>query len=114
EPLSTCSRTRTIDGVGNRCVFLTSTIVVGLFAPGELVVHGLPFRLVAICYLFVVGIGQAVTIRMAFLHARGAGNLELHVKRAILSCTLALVALVLVVDAAALGQLLASMVETDA
>jgi MATE family multidrug resistance protein len=97
--------------------FLASTIVVGLFAPGELVVHGLTFRLVAICYLFVVGIGQAVTIRMAFLHARGAGNLELHAKRAALSCTLALVALVLVVlvlGAAPLGRLLASMVETDA
>ena len=98
-------------------VFLASTIVVGLFAPGELIVHGLTFRPFAICYLLVIGIGQAVTIRMAFLHARGAGNLELHAKRAILSCTLALVALalvVLVVGAAPLGRLLASMVETDA
>ena len=93
-------------------VFLASTIVVGLFAPSELIVHALTFRLVAICYLFVVGIGQAVTIRMAFLHARGAGNLEVHAKRAILSCSLALVAFVLVVGAAPLGQLLASTVET--
>lgn len=98
-------------------VFLASTIVVGLFAPSELIVHALTFRLIAICYLFVVGIGQAVTIRMAYLHARAARNLEVHAKRAILSCGLALVALVLVLlvlGAAPLGQLLASTVETDA
>jgi MATE family multidrug resistance protein len=98
-------------------VFLASTIVVGLFAPGELIVHGLTFRLFAICYLLVVGIGQAATIRMAFLHARGAGNLEVHAKRAILSCSVALVALVLValvLGAAPLAQLVSSTVETTA
>ena len=98
-------------------VFLASTIVIGLFAPNELIVHALTFRLIAICYLFVVGIGQAVTIRMAYLHARAAGNLEFHAKRAILSCALALVALVLVLlvlGAAPLGRLLASTVESDA
>ena len=92
-------------------VFLASTIVIGLFAPNELIVHALTFRSIAICYLFVVGIGQAVTIRMAYLHARAAGNLEFHAKRAILSCALALVALVLVLlvlGAAPLGRLLAS------
>jgi MATE family multidrug resistance protein len=97
-------------------VFLASTIVVGLFAPSELIVHGLTFRLFAICYLFVIAIGQAITIRMAFLHARGAGNLEVHAKRAILSCSLVLVALVLLVlvlGAAPLAQLVASTVETN-
>jgi multidrug resistance protein, MATE family len=103
--------------VSETSVFLASTVVVGLFAPNELIVHALTFRLIAICYLFVVGIGQAVTIRMAYLHARAAGNLEFHAKRAILSCGLALVALVLVLlvlGAAPLGRLLASTVESDA
>jgi MATE family multidrug resistance protein len=98
-------------------VFLASTIVVGLFAPHDLIVHALAFRLMALGYLFVVGIGQAVTIRMAYLHGRAARNLEVHAKRAIASCGLALAAAVLgllVVGAAPLGRLLASTVATDA
>jgi MATE family multidrug resistance protein len=98
-------------------VFLVSTIVVGLFAPSDLIVHALTFRLIAVCYLFVIGIGQAVTIRMAYLHARAARSLEVHAERAILSCGLALIAFVLVllvIGAAPLGQLLATTVEADA
>jgi MATE family multidrug resistance protein len=98
-------------------VFLVSTIVVGLLAPGDLIVHALTFRLIAVCFLFVVGIGQAVTIRMAYLHARAARSLEVHAERAILSCGFALIALVLgvlVLGAAPLGRLLASTVHADA
>lgn len=98
-------------------VFLASTIVVGIFAPHELVVHAVTFRLMAVGYLFVVGIGQAVTIRMAYLHARAARSLEVHARRAIASCSLALAAIVLgllVPGAAPLGRLLAATVATDA
>jgi MATE family multidrug resistance protein len=98
-------------------VFLASTIVVGVFAPHEIVVHAVTFRLMAVGYLFVVGIGQAVTIRMAYLHARAARGLEVHAKRAIASCGLALAAIVLgllVPGADPLGRLLAATIATKA
>jgi MATE family multidrug resistance protein len=98
-------------------VFLASTIVVGVFAPHEIVVHAVTFRLMAVGYLFVVGIGQAVTIRMAYLHARAARSLEVHARRAIASCSLALAAIVLgllVPGAAPLGRLLAATIASDA
>lgn len=98
-------------------VFLISTILIGFLAPQELVAHTLAFRSMALCYLIVVGIGQAVTIRMAFLQARGALNLEVHARRAILACSLTLVAFVLVLLFLGSGQLapmLALVVEGDA
>jgi MATE family multidrug resistance protein len=98
-------------------VFLASTIVVGVFAAHEIVVHAVTFRLMAVGYLFVIGIGQAVTIRMAYLHARAARSPEVHAKRAIASCGLALAAIVLgllVPGADWLGRLLAATIATEA
>jgi Na+-driven multidrug efflux pump len=79
-------------------------------------VHALAFRSIGVCYLFVVGVGQAATVRMAYLYARGVRPLEVHAERALVACGLALVALVLaalVAGAGPLGGLLAAMVRTE-
>jgi MATE family multidrug resistance protein len=94
-------------------VFLASTIVVGLLAPGELVVHALTFRSIAIGYLLVAGVGQAVTIRMAQLHGAASRRLEGHAEHAMTTCAIAIVALLLAVlvgGAMPLGWLLAQTV----
>jgi Na+-driven multidrug efflux pump len=49
----------------------------------------------AVCYLFIAGFGQAVTIRMAFLNARAAGGPQAHAARAIATTSMALIGLVL-------------------
>jgi MATE family multidrug resistance protein len=98
-------------------VFLASTLVVGIFAREDLLAHVLAFRSIAICYLFVASIGQAATIRLAFLHGSASRSLQVHANRAIATCSIILVALALVVlilGAAPLSQLLGSTVEAEA
>ncbi len=95
-------------------VFLASTIVIGLFAAGDLVAHALAFRALGACYLLVAGLGQAVTIRMAYLYARSARRHELHALQAVASygaVLMALILLSLVVGAGPLSRLLASTIE---
>ncbi|HEY7600342.1 MAG TPA: MATE family efflux transporter, partial [Candidatus Limnocylindrales bacterium] len=94
-------------------VFLASTIVVGLLAPQDVLAHVLAFRAMAVCYLFVAGIGQAVTIRVAFLDARAAGSRHVHTRRAVASSCMGLVVLVLalfLLGADRLAGVLAAMV----
>lgn len=78
-------------------VFLASTIVIGLMAPADLVVHALVFRSIAVGYLLVAGVGQAVTIRAAQLQGRAGHALKIHAERAMTSCAAALMALLLAV-----------------
>jgi multidrug resistance protein, MATE family len=106
-----------LTAVAETGVFLASTILVGLFAAHDLIVHTLVFRAVAAFYLVIAAVGQAVTIRMAYLHARSAITLQVHASRAATSCSLALIALilsVLVLGADPLGSLLAQTIATDA
>ena len=57
-------------------VFLASTTVVGVIAPGMLIAHTLAFRAMGACYLLLAGIGQATTIRVAYFFGRAAPRLE--------------------------------------
>jgi len=98
-------------------VFLASTIVIGLLAPADLVVHALTFRAIAVGYLLIAGVGQAVTIRMAQLHGGTSSRLEAHAEHAMTTCAIALVALllaVLVFGSAPLGWLLSQTVHGGA
>jgi multidrug resistance protein, MATE family len=73
--------------------FLGSTVLVGVVAADALVAHSLAFRAMAACYLLLAGLGQAVTIRIAFLGGRTSPRHEAHACRAIISCILVLVLL---------------------
>jgi MATE family multidrug resistance protein len=73
--------------------FLCSTILIGVVASNALVAHGLAFRSMAICYLLLAGLGQAVTIRIAFLDGRASGRRERDAHRAIAVCAVVLVLL---------------------
>src|SRR5262245_44171828 len=84
-----------VTAVSETGVFLGSTIVIGLFAGRDVLAHTLAFRAMAVCYLFIAGFGQAVTIRMAFLNARAAGGPQAHAARAIATTSMALIGLVL-------------------
>jgi MATE family multidrug resistance protein len=84
-----------VTAVSETGVFLGSTIVVGLLAPQDVLAHALAFRAMAVCYLPVAGLGQAVTIRMAFLHARAADRPQAHAVRAIALSCIGLIVLVL-------------------
>lgn len=58
--------------------FLGATILVGIVAADALLAHGLAFRAMAVCYLLLAGLGQAVTLRIAFLRGRAAHRREAH------------------------------------
>jgi multidrug resistance protein, MATE family len=58
--------------------FLVATLLVGAAASDELMAHGLAFRAMAVCYLLLVGLGQAVTLRVAYLRGRSAYRREAH------------------------------------
>lgn len=106
-----------LTAVAETGVFLASTIVVGMFAANDLIVHALAFRALATGYLLIASVGQAATLRMAYLGARSAKGLERHALRAVLAFSLALIAFILVVMVAAaapLGRLLASTIEGGA
>jgi MATE family multidrug resistance protein len=61
--------------------FLCATILVGAVAADDLMAHGLAFRVMAVCYLLLAGLGQAVTLRIAFLRGRSAHRREEHAIR---------------------------------
>lgn len=67
-------------------VFLASTTVVGMIAPGMLIAHTLAFRAMGACYLLLAGIGQAATIRVAYFFGRAAPRLEAFAFRATILC----------------------------
>jgi MATE family multidrug resistance protein len=105
-----------VTAVSETGVFLGSTIVVGLLAPQDVLAHALAFRAMAVCYLLVAGFGQAVTIRMAFLHARAAARPQAHAVRAIALSCMGLILLVLSLfslGADWLGAVLAMAVEAQ-
>jgi MATE family multidrug resistance protein len=98
-------------------VFLASTVVIGLLAPADLIVHALTFRSIAVGYLLVAGVGQAVTIRMAQLHGGTSLRRKAHAEHAMTSCCIALVALLLAVlvgGSRPLGWLLSHTVHAQA
>ena len=106
-----------LTAVAETGVFLASTIVIGLFAAGDLLAHTLAFRAVATWYLLIAAVGQAVTIRVAYLAARSARGLERHALRAVASFGLVLMAAILlslVACADPLGRLLASTISGGA
>jgi MATE family multidrug resistance protein len=91
--------------------------VVGMFAANDLIVHALAFRALATGYLLIAAVGQAATLRMAYLGARSAKGLERHALRAVLSFSVALIAIILLVmvaGATPLGRVLASTIEGGA
>jgi MATE family multidrug resistance protein len=103
-----------LTAVAETGVFLASTVVIGLFAPSDLLAHTLAFRALATWYLLIAAVGQAVTMRVAYLAARSAKGLQRHALQAIASFTLVLMAAIvlsLVVCAAPLSRLLASTIE---
>jgi MATE family multidrug resistance protein len=103
-----------LTAVAETGVFLASTIVVGMFAASDLIAHALAFRALATGYLLIAAIGQAVTMRVAYLAARSARGLERHAVQAIVCFGLALIAvilLVMVAAAAPLGRFLASTID---
>jgi MATE family multidrug resistance protein len=77
--------------------FLASTLIVGLVAPNLLVAHTLAFRALGICYLLIAGVGQAATIRLAFLSGRPARRGEPHARTALMWCGAALMTLLVLV-----------------
>lgn len=98
-------------------MFLASTMLVGLFAPQDLIAHTLAFRSMAFLYLLLTGLGQSVTVRVAFLQARAMRKAEVHALRAVIWCSLALAAcvlLVLVVGADAVAHALTPMAQAEA
>lgn len=76
--------------------FLGATIFVGIVAADDLMAHGLAFRAMAVCYLILAGLGQAVTLRIAFLRGRSAHRPEAHALLMTATLGLALVAGILV------------------
>jgi MATE family multidrug resistance protein len=84
-----------VTAVSETGVFLASTLVVGLLARQDMLAHALAFRAMAVCYLFVAGLGQAATIRMAFLGARAVGDRQARAARAIALSSLGLIGVVL-------------------
>jgi MATE family multidrug resistance protein len=105
-----------VTAVSETGVFLGSTIVVALLAPQDVLAHALAFRAMAVCYLVVAGFGQAVTIRMAFLHARAAARPQAHAVGAIALSCIGLIAVVLSLfslGADRLGAILAMAVEAQ-
>jgi MATE family multidrug resistance protein len=75
--------------------FLGATILVGAVAADDLMAHGLAFRAMAVCYLLLAGLGQAVTLRIAFLRGRSAFRREAHALRVTAALGLALIAAIL-------------------
>jgi Na+-driven multidrug efflux pump len=73
-------------------VFLGSTLLVGAVAAPMLVAHTLAFRVVGASYLILAAIGQATTIRTAYLASRRSPR-EGHARAAIASCGSALMIL---------------------
>ena len=76
--------------------FLGATILVGIVATEDLLAHGLAFRAMAVCYLLLAGLGQAVTLRIAYLRGRSACRREAHALRITAMLGLALIAGILV------------------
>lgn len=56
-----------ISNIGEMGVFLTSTIVMGIFGAEALAAHTIALRLAGLFYAFPLGISQAATIRCGFL-----------------------------------------------
>jgi MATE family multidrug resistance protein len=101
-----------LGAVAETGVFLLSTMVVGLIAPGMLVAHTLAFRAMGACYLLLAGIGQAATIRVAYLSRRGMPLLEAYACTAIISCGAALISLLVLAFGAAPRQIAGLMALT--
>lgn len=57
-------------------VFLSSTLVVAIVAPEALPAHALVFRALGLSYSTIVGLGQAVTVRVAYAWGAGARHRE--------------------------------------
>jgi MATE family multidrug resistance protein len=72
--------------------FLGATVLVGIVAADDLIAHGLAFRAMAVCYLLLAGLGQAVTLRIACLRGRSALRREAHALRMTAALGLALIA----------------------
>ncbi|AZQ65936.1 hypothetical protein EF888_01605 [Silicimonas algicola] len=58
--------------------FLCATLLIGAVAAEDLMAHGLAFRAMAVCYLLLAGLGQAVTLRIAYLRGRSTSRREAH------------------------------------
>jgi len=56
-----------ISNIGEMGVFLTSTIIMGIFGAEALAAHTIALRLAGLFYAFPLGISQAATIRCGFL-----------------------------------------------
>lgn len=84
-----------LGAVAETGVFLASTICVGLFAADALMAHTLAFRAMALSYLLLAGLGQAITIRVAYLGAGVSRRREARAHRAALVCCAMLIALLL-------------------
>jgi MATE family multidrug resistance protein len=72
--------------------FLGATVLVGIVAAEDLIAHGLAFRAMAVCYLLLAGLGQAVTLRIAYLRGRSALRREAHALYMTAALSLALIA----------------------
>jgi multidrug resistance protein, MATE family len=57
-------------------VYLSSSFLMAAFAPEAVAAHAIVFRTLALTYVLVTGVGQAVTIRLA--HAMGSGRRSLR------------------------------------
>lgn len=56
-----------ISNIGEMGVFLTSTIIIGIFGAETLAAHTIALRLAGLFYAFPLGLSQAATIRCGFL-----------------------------------------------
>ena len=63
-----------ISNIGEMGVFLTSTIIIGIFGAETLAAHTIALRLAGLFYAFPLGLSQAATIRCGYLI--GQKNLE--------------------------------------
>ena len=101
-----------LGAVAETGVFLVSTLVVGLITPGMLIAHTLAFRAMGACYLLLAGIGQATTIRVAYLSGRATPRLQAYACTAIVSCGAALISFLVLTFCAAPRRIASLMTMT--
>jgi MATE family multidrug resistance protein len=78
-------------------IFLSSTILVSAINADALTAHALAFRTMAVCYVMVSGLGQAVTIRTAYLSGRNTWRLERYTRQAVVGLTVLVIVLLMAI-----------------